>query len=92
MFRIKNKDGVRHDLDVPVSSGLLHVTLGPGETSSTLPDSLAAYFQQNAVEWALVIPIQEDPEPEVIHSIGTIEIEPGTAKSNRPKQYKKRSK
>lgn len=94
MFTIKNRDSVRRALDIIGQRGsLLRLDLGPGQSSEPIEDGWLEYFQQNPVEWALIIPGKAATiaEPEVIRSIGKIAVETRAAKA-KPQRPKKRSK
>jgi len=94
MFTIKNRDSLRHAMDIiGLKGNLLRLDLGPGQVSAPIEESWLEYFHQNPVEWAVIIPEREKPaaKPVEIHSIGAIQTEPAAAKA-RPKQRKKRSK
>lgn len=94
MFTIKNKDDIPHDLQVAGPHGNFpQLHLEPGAIAGPYPESLREYFLKNEVPWAVIFPQPEEPQPEpvVIDSIGSIELEPPAAKAT-PRQYKKRSK
>lgn len=93
MFTIKNRDSVRHTLDViGLKGSLLRLDLGPGEASDPIEESWLEYFQQNTVEWAVIIHENKPASrPVEIRSIGKIAVESGTAEV-RPRRPKKRSK
>ena len=94
MFTIKNRDSVRRALDIiGLRGALLRLDLVPGQTSEPIEEDWLEYFQQNPVEWALIIPGNAAPQttPEVIRSIGKIAIETGAARA-KPQRPKKRSK
>lgn len=93
MFTIKNRDSHRHTLDIiGLKGSLLRLDLGPGQASEPIEEIWLGYFQQNPVEWAVIIPEKKPAsKPVEIHSIGKIELESGTAEV-RPRRSKKRSK
>jgi len=94
MFTIKNRDNVRRAIDIIGQRGdLLRLDLVPGQSSEPIEEDWLEYFQQNPVEWAVIIPGKAATiaEPEVIRSIGKIAIETRAAKA-KPQRPKKRSK
>jgi len=107
MFWIENKEDVPHRLIISNSTGgTMHLALEPKQKAGPIPDIWRGYFQQNAVEWAVIYPGESEPKPEpvTIRSIGkpTVEKLPAVEAKAKPKQepkheqkprqYKKRSK
>jgi len=94
MFKVKNASDSFKSLNIIHNGEILTIGLSANETSEEIADNFIGYFQENAVEWAIVIQpvnISTDveaiaKEPVVIKSIGKPEIERPQVK----RKYKKR--